>query len=189
MGVGPAIARQLIIAAARELFEESGILLAHPAPDLDREAARRALESRRLPFGGLMSACECSVDVTQLVPWCRIITPPSEKRRYDTWFFALTTDGNVTAAEVNSEATAADWVGVDEMLRLWTERQREVLPLTVYVLRTLSQAQTLAGVALSGSRRSITPIHPQVHVRTGGEVNVEVDGMHIPVHQLPPSPS
>jgi 8-oxo-dGTP pyrophosphatase MutT (NUDIX family) len=189
MGVGPDIARQLIIAAARELFEESGILLAYPVPDLDRETARRALEGRRLSFGDLMSACECSVDVTQVVPWRRIVTPPSERRRYDTWFFALLTDGNVTAAEVNSEATAAGWIDVEEMLRLWAGRRRTVLPPTVYLLRTLSQTQTLTGIASSGAHRAMTPIHPQVHVRAGGEVIVEVDGMDIPVHQPRPMPS
>lgn len=90
------LARALICAAVRETFEESGVLLAGPAPDTvvadtrgdDWEADRRALLDRSVSLAGLLRRRGLVLRSDLLRAWARWITPVTEERRFDTRFFA-----------------------------------------------------------------------------------------------------
>ncbi|MGH3744199.1 MAG: NUDIX hydrolase, partial [Mycobacteriales bacterium] len=80
------LALELLGAAVRETFEETGVLLATPVTDLS--AARTDVEEGRVSFGELLRANGMTIDAQALRPWSRWITPPGESpRRYDTRFF------------------------------------------------------------------------------------------------------
>src|SRR5215207_3245032 len=78
------------VAAARELFEETGVLLARGAERLGaselREMRRRAIEAKT-PFAELLEAHGLRLDASLLERAGRWVTPPFSPRRFDTWFF------------------------------------------------------------------------------------------------------
>jgi 8-oxo-dGTP pyrophosphatase MutT (NUDIX family) len=97
------------VAAARELFEESGIWLGSPLADAD--AKRQALIAGETPFATL--AREAPLDLDGLVWTSRWITPIGVPKRFDTYFFlaiagrdavATTDDGE------DGEAVEVRWI-------------------------------------------------------------------------------
>src|SRR5690349_12761216 len=85
----------LVCAAVRELFEESGVLLAGPSAssvvsdltDPSWEDDRQGLLDRTLALSGLLRRRGLVLRSDLLRPWAHWCTPVFEPRRYDTWFF------------------------------------------------------------------------------------------------------
>src|SRR5262249_40661146 len=85
------------IAAIRETFEESGILLARPngsAALIDAARAgaidaahRAALNERKVTFLDVLVANDLQLALDALVPYAHWITPEGMPKRFDTWFF------------------------------------------------------------------------------------------------------
>ena len=83
-------------AAARETFEECGVLFAGPADDpsaivgdasVYRES-RQALADRTLSFADFLRRENLVLRADLLRPWANWVTPENERtRRYDTYFF------------------------------------------------------------------------------------------------------
>jgi 8-oxo-dGTP pyrophosphatase MutT (NUDIX family) len=74
----PLLARALVLAAIRETFEETGLLL-----------GTKSNGSMQWPMGpwSTIAATGCSPDLTQIHFIARAITPPGRPRRFDTRFF------------------------------------------------------------------------------------------------------
>jgi 8-oxo-dGTP pyrophosphatase MutT (NUDIX family) len=176
MQIDAAAARELVTAALRELFEETGLLLASPPPAEGLDAARRAIESRDLPMAQFLADHGCALNADALHPWARWVTPPVEKRRYDTWFFVSALPAGAEARAVSSEADQAGWMAVDEVLRAYAAGQMHVLPPTVTMLRGLAAAGTVAGILATVPHRSLAPVHPQVTLLPDGSVHLVADG-------------
>jgi len=94
------------VAAARELFEESGIWMGAPLPDLD--AKRRALLAGETTFDAL--AAESPVDFERLVWTSRWITPEGVPKRFDTWFFLARANDVADASVDDNEAVDVVWI-------------------------------------------------------------------------------
>ncbi len=94
LGISAGRARALVCAAVRETFEESGVLLAGPAPaELVADSVvpvedRQRLLNGSLSLGELLSRHGLALRADLLTPWARWITPEISPRRFDTWFFA-----------------------------------------------------------------------------------------------------
>ena len=94
LGISAGRARALVCAAVRETFEESGVLLAGPAPaELVADGVvpvedRQRLLNGSLSLGELLSRYGLALRADLLTPWARWITPEISPRRFDTWFFA-----------------------------------------------------------------------------------------------------
>lgn len=177
LGTDPRTARELVTAALRELFEETGTLLARPLPDIDLERARAAIESRDLSFAQFLAGHGCALSADALYPWARWVTPTIEKRRYDTWFFVATLlEGGVGRA-TSSEADIAGWVRVEDVLEACAAGETLVLPPTVTMLRGLAAAGTVAQVLAAAPHRSLAPVHPRVIQREDGSAELIADGV------------
>ena len=109
----PTRGRALALAAIRETFEETGLLLgtaAHGAPERVPSGWAAFGEHGVLP----------DLEAVQVV--ARAITPPGRTKRFDTRFFAI--DRNAVAGEVGgvvgprSELIELAWVSVAEARRL-----------------------------------------------------------------------
>ncbi|PYH92451.1 NUDIX family hydrolase [Aspergillus ellipticus CBS 707.79] len=84
-------------AAIRELFEESGILLAKnndsgkmlAVPEEQREAGRRAIHQSKITFAEWLQEQNSAAvpDTEQLIPFTRWITPTNVPRRYTTQMY------------------------------------------------------------------------------------------------------
>src|SRR4051812_30818250 len=85
------------VAAARELFEESGIWLG--AKLGDAEAKRRVLLAGEMTFASIVR--ETPLDLTGLVWTSRWITPVGVPKRFDTYFFLAIANSDAVASAEN----------------------------------------------------------------------------------------
>lgn len=150
-GCSESLARELICAAVRETFEESGVLLASaPGGDVivadsaEWEAERLALVNREHSLAELLTRRGLAVRADLLRPWAHWITPEGEPRRYDTRFFVAAMPPGVVARDVSGEADEATWVLASLALAEADSGARPMLPPTVV---TLGQIATRADVA------------------------------------------
>mgnify|MGYP001791320496 CR=1 FL=1 len=132
------------VAAARELFEESGIWLGAPLTDAD--AKRGKLLAGEITFASLLD--ESPIDFEKLVWTSRWITPVGVPKRFDTYFFLAAVDRNAIASAENVEAVEAIWIPPAEAI----ERLQIVFP-------TQKNLEALAGFTtaeeLIASRRGM----------------------------------
>lgn len=107
-------ARALAMAAVRETFEETGLILGRPL----RSRAPVARVGAWQPFLDLGFA----PDLSQLAFVARAITPPGRTRRYDSRFFlapaALLANLDAPARRANDELLAPHWFSFTEALAL-----------------------------------------------------------------------
>lgn len=122
-GLDPREAAALYVAAVREAFEETGVLLARDVDETRAEQAR-ALRREGLGFGEVLERLDVSLDASLMEPWSRWITPKVPammRRRFDTRFFAARLPEGQVAVHDPSEAVAADWMGPREAIeRYWS---------------------------------------------------------------------
>ena len=106
------------IAAIRETFEESGILLARPKGskalvDAKRageiEAAHRAeLCEGKISFLKVLTDNGMVLALDELVPYAHWITPEGMPKRFDTWFFLAAAPPDQLGAHDGKESTELD---------------------------------------------------------------------------------
>lgn len=117
-------ARELVIAAAREVFEECGVLLAGPDEDTvvadvsgaQWEAERQALLSREQSFAQLLMKRGLVLRTDLLRARAHWITPVFEPRRFDTRFFAALLPEGQVPDDATTEADTAAWVVAADLL-------------------------------------------------------------------------
>jgi len=114
------------IAAIRETFEESGILLARPRGskallDAKRaseiEAAHRAdLNDHKTTFLKVLTDNGMMLALDELVPYAHWITPEGMPKRFDTWFFLAAAPPDQLGAHDGRESIHSIWVSPREAL-------------------------------------------------------------------------
>lgn len=173
LGVPEPEAKAVVGAAARELFEEAGVLLAGPAGDelvgdvsgADWEADRVAVQRRELTMAELLDRRELRLRDDLLFPWARWITPEFEPRRFDTWFFVAALPPAQTARDVSGEADRTMWISPAAANGL------AMLPPTRVMLDDLSPYRSISEVlAASGDRNAAAPVMPRVELTEDGGV-------------------
>jgi glyoxylase-like metal-dependent hydrolase (beta-lactamase superfamily II)/8-oxo-dGTP pyrophosphatase MutT (NUDIX family) len=99
------------IGAIRELWEESGILLAETAASpAEIAASRAALVDGTAEFGVLAERLDLRLRTDRLQPLSRWVTPPGYPRRFDARFFAaLLQDGAADPTIASGEVVALEW--------------------------------------------------------------------------------
>ena len=150
------------VAAARELFEESGIWLGAALQDADEK--RRALLAGETTFAALVR--EAPVGLEGLVLTSRWITPVGVPRRFDTCFFLAIAGRDVVASAENVEAVEVAWIDPAEAI----EKLQIVFP-------TQKNLEAIIGFAsaeeLLASRRGVEiPTTRPVLVVEGGKKRI-----------------
>lgn len=173
-------ARGVLGAAVRETFEETGVLLSSPAPDLAH--ARADVEAGRLPFGDLLRQHGLAIDPAVLRPWARWVTPAGEVRRYDTRFFVGALPAGAEASNVTTESSAASWVAVGEALEQAQRGERGMLPPTSATLASLLPFAAVADVLAAADERDLAAVRPVIRVEPDGRVVAGLpDGSIVPI--------
>src|ERR1700737_3574640 len=114
------------IAAIRETFEESGILLARPqgsralvdakrAGEIEA-ASRAALCESKTTFLKVLTDNGMLLELDELVPYAHWITPEGMPKRFDTWFFLAAAPPEQVGAHDGRESTDSIWVSPREAL-------------------------------------------------------------------------
>jgi 8-oxo-dGTP pyrophosphatase MutT (NUDIX family) len=161
-------ARGLLMAACRETFEESGVLLARPRGGghwgderLARVAARRvATSADATGFARMLADEDLVLDVERLVYWSHWITPAFESRRFDTRFFALTVPSDQEASVDRGELTHHAWLTEADVRRHLASGEMKMAPPTRATLQDLWSSHRLHGglaAMLEAERRRIVP--------------------------------
>ncbi|MEU5782536.1 NUDIX hydrolase [Micromonospora lupini] len=178
LGVAPDAAQAVVCAAAREVFEEAGVLLAGPdratvVGDVsgdDWETARQDLEGRRVGFAALLGDRHLTLRSDLLLPWSRWVTPEFEPRRFDTYFFVALLPAGQRTREVSGEADHTLWIRPADALARAEAGELTMLPPTLVTLAEVAAAGDLAGVARAAADRdAATPITPRLDLPADGE--------------------
>lgn len=169
LGTDTATARLVVAAALRELFEETGALLVEPIGLSNLEEARLQVESRERSMVDLVAELGGALDVAQLRPWMRWVTPESESRRFDTFFFVTELPAGVTPSSVSSEGDSAGWEPAHRVLEDGQQGRCIVLPPTESVLSAVARADSARAVLEEASSRPMAAIAPEVTVDGRGD--------------------
>lgn len=171
------------LAAVREAFEETGILVAHdpggdPPPTAQESdevrGLRDALMEERLSFDAVLDRLGCRLDGTAVEYLAHWITPEAEPRRFDTRFFAARVREGAHALVDPREMTDALWITPREALR---RCRSGALPMVFPTIRTLEDLAgfTTVGEALAALRgKSVPTILPRLIVTPSG-IGLEVE--------------
>lgn len=136
------------VAAAREAFEESGVLLSSGPPVAARDRARLRPESdsHRIGFGDLLLSIGHRMDAASLVPFARWVPPVGVHKRFDTLFYlAKLPQGEVMLAD-GYEAVHARWATPAELLADADAGRISLLFPTRCNLARLAQFNTVEGL-------------------------------------------
>jgi 8-oxo-dGTP pyrophosphatase MutT (NUDIX family) len=180
LGAAPGLARALVVAAVRETFEESGVLLAGPpdagadgdpaggpvavaGPDWERD--RAALNSGELSFSALLARRGLAVLADRLIPWARWITPEAEPKRFDARFFAALMPPGQAIAAHEAEADKLAWIAPGAALESARAGETILLPPTAVILGEFAEMTDLA--TSLAAPRAITPVQPRVVTADG----------------------
>jgi 8-oxo-dGTP pyrophosphatase MutT (NUDIX family) len=150
----------LHVAAVREVFEETGILIGRRAgggtlgeADAPVLAAARAELLGGAPFAEVLQRHALHIAPEQLSYVAHFITPEAEPRRYDTHFFACTAPLAQEAAHHAAEATESGWYTASQALEMAGGNFALMLPPTRIMCHELARHDSAAAtLADLGSR-------------------------------------
>lgn len=139
-----------IVAAARELLEEAGVLIARGAERLSAEtinALRTALLQKKEKFAEQLQRHDLALRASDFVEAGRWITPPFLPSRYDTKFYLVEAPAHAQAEIWKGEASEGAWIRPADGLKLWAEGKALLHPPNLHALRVLEKFSTKADAA------------------------------------------
>ncbi len=157
---GTEIPWPLFVAAIRETYEESGVLLADGAENLPRGLRSRVADGS-LPLAELAGTFGLTFRADRLLPAGRWITPLSEGRRFDAWFFLARMPGGQEARPDGDELVEGLWMDPRKALSEHGAGRLPLLPPTVFSLWQIARHGSWNALAESVRRREIAPMLPQ----------------------------
>ena len=165
-GLPPADAVAYHVAAARELFEEAGVLLArHPHGDFvslaaaaDHERLRRDRElvhDGRTRLRAVIEREGLHLALDPLVLFAHWVTPPIDSRQFDTRFFMTRVPPDQTPAHDDTETTHSLWTRPADAIAQ-AERDEIVLPPPTWsTLRELEPFESVKDALAWARRRTV----------------------------------
>ncbi len=169
------------VAAIREAFEESGLLLARDrAGELimlsDAAVAARFNEHRRrlnagaVDFAELLRVENLQLAADQLTYFAHWITPVGLPRRYDTRFFMAEAPAGQEPFQDEQETIAAEWVSPGVALSRHRRGEFEMRTPTVRTLETFADYANVAHLRKGlGEMREVRAVLPRIG-RDGGRI-------------------
>jgi 8-oxo-dGTP pyrophosphatase MutT (NUDIX family) len=107
------------------------------------------------------------------IAWSRWITPATQPRRFDTWFFAAAAPPAATLQHASGETQALEWVVPGRAVEELYARRRRLLPPTLITLLDLEATHarhgSLAAMLAGEQARTIVPLMPQLFGEDGAE--------------------
>jgi glyoxylase-like metal-dependent hydrolase (beta-lactamase superfamily II)/8-oxo-dGTP pyrophosphatase MutT (NUDIX family) len=154
----------MIACAAREVFEELGVLIARGAETLTKgqlDSVLDDLTSGRMTFAELLQHYGLTIDARDFTFVGRWVTPPFSLRRFDTLFFLVRCPRKQEPRPRTAEFESGEWVHPRDALERWRKAEALAVPPVIHALKTID-----GGLDDDLVRRflSIPPAHGE-HVR------------------------
>lgn len=166
------------VAAARETFEEAGLLLAHTragdAPDLTDPALLQlrhdlADRSKRVSFAAWLQERDFVLDLAGMTYLSHWVTPTVEPRRYDTRFFLARVPSQQVAGYDQRETTDQRWVSPAAALEARRAGDMQMIYPTIQTLRWLREQATADGaIAAAAAQPDIRRVQPHAELDEDG---------------------
>ncbi len=131
--------------AARELFEELGVLVARGSENLtkgQRVSLLDDLESERMTWPDLLDHYGLHLDFNDFTFVGRWVTPAFSARRFDTWFFLVNCPLKQEPHIRPGELESGEWITAGESHQRWWRSEILAVPPTVHALKTLADGVT-----------------------------------------------
>ena len=141
----------IVVAAARELLEETGVLKARGVERLgpaELEQLRRAVLEGSAAFGPSLAAHGLRLEAADFPPAGRWVTPPWFPIRFDARFHLVEAPEGQGATVWKGELESGEWIRPSEALARWSAGTALLHPPNLHVMRVMerfeSQAQALS---------------------------------------------
>lgn len=176
--------RAFVVAAARETFEEAGLVLARrrgsqallDAAEADRLDAvyRGRLRAKGANFLDLVAGEDLVLATDLMVPFAHWITPITQPKRFDTHFLLVCAPVAQLGAHDGTESVEGFWITPRQALADAKAGSRTVLLPTQMNLTKLSRYATVADAVLAARSEPIVTVTPRVERMPTGRT------LHIP---------
>jgi ribonuclease/clavin/mitogillin len=131
----------MISCAARELFEETGVLAARGADSLtvgQLDSLLDDLASERMTFAQLLAHYGLRLDARDFTFVGRWVTPPFSPRRFDTLFFLVRCPRKQEPRVRTTEFDRGEWTGAGAAYGRWLTSEILVAPPVLHAIKTLA---------------------------------------------------
>jgi 8-oxo-dGTP pyrophosphatase MutT (NUDIX family) len=169
-------------AAIRELFEETGVLLARNGPTgeypVDAAAWRRQLNAGEVPWNDLLERHDLALECESLHYFAYWITPRERPRRFSTRFFLARLPEGQAATHDGRELTDSRWATPADALAANDAGDIVLPPPTLATLRDIrgfACVEELLAWARRRSEAGVPRILPAI-LRSGGKDRVVLPG-------------
>lgn len=180
------------VAACRETFEESGVLLAAEA-SAAHAAAATALSREGRGFAELLERLGLTLAVSRITPWSRWVTPrvPSfMNRRFDVRFFAAVVPLDQMATHDNRETTQSIWLSPRAALEQYWAGEISIAPPQLMSLAELARHDKAGDVLAPAKRRWPRVVRPEPFEFEGARaLAYPGDALHPLPDRVMPGPS
>lgn len=171
VGLDP-LSGALRVAAIRETFEESGVLLARPrgVAQLIPMERLRGIDGTRRDFARMLADEDLVLAVDLLVPFAHWITPVYNPRRFDTHFFALAAPKDQLAAHDGHESVESMWIAPREVIAGSEAGRFKLVFATLMNLKRLDRCATVDDALRAAAETPIVTVTPELVARGEGHV-------------------
>ena len=187
------------VAAMRETFEETGLLLAHAKDgspiDGKRAAALTAASQTRVSggaqlFADLIGREGLTLATERLVPFAHWVTPEAMPKRFDTHFFLAAAPEGQIAVHDGSETVESLWISPRQAIADGEAGKRTLVPATTLNLDLLAKSRSVAeAFAHARARRVVTVMPTMTKTPDGMLISIPADAGYDTTSVLVPRPS
>jgi len=168
------------IAAVRETFEESGVLVARARGAAGLVPAARALEiearwrgplnEKRVQFGEIAAAEDLELALDALVLFAHWITPEFMPKRFDTHFYLVSVPHDQAAVHDGGESVDSRWIAPTQALADGAAGRLSIIFPTRMQLAKLARATSVADALERAVHAPVVPVLPTIGKGASGPV-------------------
>jgi 8-oxo-dGTP pyrophosphatase MutT (NUDIX family) len=168
------------VAAIRETFEESGVLLARPRGHAELVGAERlaGIEAKHreslladdITLGQIAQLEQLALACDRLVPFAHWITPVVLPKRFDTQFFLVDAPDDQVALHDGQEMTESIWTTVEGAMAAEASGERTIVFPTKMNLSKLGRSTSVADAMAAAQSKPIVTVLPSVRKDDDGEL-------------------
>jgi glyoxylase-like metal-dependent hydrolase (beta-lactamase superfamily II)/8-oxo-dGTP pyrophosphatase MutT (NUDIX family) len=159
------------VAAIREIFEETGVLVARGVENLSTEKRanlRQEFHSQQISFKDLLEREGLMLDASLLVEAPRWVTPATSPRRYNTRFFSAWLPEGQDTEIIPGELEEGEWLRPKEALQKWIDGDCVIVTPIFCAIQALAEGvENFAERMLSVSQEERDHLERRVQFRYG----------------------